>query len=412
MLKLYTPAGGVRLEAVLEDAGPFPQEFTVHSCCSDSRQVKPGDLFVSIVGPDFDGHDFVDDAVARGAAAILAERPLPNPRVPQFVVPDTRDAYGRLCQALSGWPADDLKLIGVTGTSGKTTTTSLIASVLNMGGGRSGVLGTLGYSDGQTTAPAPQSTPPPTLLAKWLGQMTASFCTHAVVEVSSRALARQNLAGVSLDTACITNITRAHLQQHNTLENYRRTKERILDLLRSDGLAVFNADDPVSMRLISDVNCQAITVGIEQPADITATVIERNLCDQSFLLHVGDETAAVRTRLLGDHHVSNCLEAAAVGVANGIDVTTIAPWFRSGRWPRWPDGADRCRSRICCLCRRRPHAPCIGCCTTNASPGDAGSRVVCVRIGGGRGGSRTDTPGTNSRATGPLVDCDHDEPIP
>ena len=330
MLKKFRPKEGVRLADLLSgndlDAA---SSLNITSCCCDSRLVREGDLFIAIVGPELDGHDYAQDAVKRGACAVLAERPLPIHTVPVIVVPDSREVYGNLCHALSDWPSKSLNVIGVTGTSGKTTTAALIASVMNYAGFRTGSLGSLGYSDSYEVVQPTYTTPPPPVLANWLGRMEAAACSHAVVEISSLGLSQRRLAGMDLDIACITNIDRAHLNYHNTVENYRRVKASMLDLLRCDGLVVLNVDDPLTAKLVSELDGPALTVAINRPAEITATIVERTLCHQSFLITAGESTAAVRTRMLGDHHVTNCLMATAVGLANGIDLTTIARGLES-----------------------------------------------------------------------------------
>ncbi len=260
---------------------------------------------------------------SRGARAILAERLLPTNGTPMCVVPDTRVAYGRLCQALAGNPSRRLKVIGVSGTNGKTTTTALIASVLAAGGHRTGTLGTLGYTDGHDWQPSSMTTPPAPVLADSLARMEAAGCTHAVLEVSSHALAQSRVAGIELDAACLTNVRRDHLDYHGTLQNYRRAKARLFQHLRPESLVVLNADDPVSMGFSRTLTRPVLTVGIGEEASITAQVVERFRSEQTFLLTAGSETLPVRTTLVGDHNVSNCLQAAAMGLAYGLDLATV-----------------------------------------------------------------------------------------
>ncbi len=148
-------------------------DVAISGCTCDSRQVRDGELFAALVGSRHDGHDFIAEAVARGCAAVLSERPMPEAAVPWCVVPNAREAYARLCQTLAGNPSRQLKLIGVTGTNGKTTTSCLIAGVLTAAGYRVGVLGTLGYLDGRIVEPSTHTTPPPERLAALLARMVA-----------------------------------------------------------------------------------------------------------------------------------------------------------------------------------------------------------------------------------------------
>ncbi len=292
-------------------------------CTSDSRKVRPGDLFAALPGERYDGHEFVDEAVRRGAASVLCERPPEGLSVPCSIVPHVHHAYGRLCQALAGNPSHHLKLIGVTGTNGKTTTSCLIASVLLKGGYRVGVVGTLGYFDGQEVEPATHTTPPADVLAPLLARMVTNECSHATLEVSSHALAQSRIAGVRLDVACVTNVSRDHLDYHGTLSDYRLAKSKLFDYLTPEGFAVVNADDAIAAGYLRHFQGPALTIGIQKPAEITATPLEQFPSEQTFLLTAGSENVPVRTRMIGTHHIYNCLTAAAVGLTYGIDLTTV-----------------------------------------------------------------------------------------
>ena len=182
----------------------------------------------------------------------------------------SRHAYGRLCQALAGNPSHQLKLIGVTGTNGKTTTSCLIAGVLLKGGYRVGVAGTLGYFDGEEVELAAHTTPPADVLAPLLARMVANECSHAAMEVSSHALDQGRIAGVRLDMACVTNVSRDHLNYHGTLNDYRLAKSKIFDYLAPEGFAVVNADDPVAAGYLRHFQGPALTIGIDEPAESAA----------------------------------------------------------------------------------------------------------------------------------------------
>src|SRR5690606_39273145 len=155
------------------------------------------------------------------------ERYLPLPGVTQCIVPDTRVAFGRICQALAGNPSRTMHTIGVTGTSGKTSTCWLLASIFEAAGLRAGFTGTIVNCDSDAIEASRMTTPPAPVLADWLARMSASGCSHAVVEVSSHALAQARTAGIEFDAACVTNVRRDHLDFHNTLQNYRDAKGRL-----------------------------------------------------------------------------------------------------------------------------------------------------------------------------------------
>jgi UDP-N-acetylmuramoyl-L-alanyl-D-glutamate--2,6-diaminopimelate ligase len=299
------------------------QDIPVSGCLCDGRRIEPGDLFAAFAGSRHDGRDFIPQAVARGCAAVLAEGPVPDLSLPVCIVPDAREAYGRICQALAGDPSDDLKVIGVTGTNGKTTTSCLVASILTTGGYRVGLLGTLGYLDGRRIVEATLTTPPAESLAAWLARMVHNDCSHAVMEVSSHALDQARIAGIRLDAACVTNVTRDHLDYHRTLRQYRRAKSKLFRHLSGEGFAVVNADDPVSASYLGEIDGPVLTVGIRSAAEITAKLLEQHLSEQTFLLCAGSETMPVRTQMIGTHHVYNCLVAAAVGLTYGIDLPVV-----------------------------------------------------------------------------------------
>ncbi len=292
-------------------------------CTSDSRRVRPGDLYAALPGDRYDGHQFIAEAIGRGAASVLCERRPPDLSVPCGIVPHVHHAYGRVCQALAGNPSFKLKLIGITGTNGKTTTSCLIASVLLEAGYRVGVAGTLGYFDGQEVEPATHTTPPAETLAPLLARMVTNECTHAALEVSSHALAQSRIAGARLDVACVTNVSRDHLDYHASLKDYRLAKSKLLDYLAPEGFAVVNADDAIASGYLRHFSGPALTIGIRKPAEIMAAPLEQFPSEQTFLLTAGSDTVPVRTRMIGTHHIYNCLTAAAVGLTYGLDLAMV-----------------------------------------------------------------------------------------
>lgn len=319
-----TPSCGVSLRSLLPEAAIFgADDITVRSCSSDSRSVQPGDIFVAQVGANCDGHDYVDEAVYRGASAILAERYLTTGGLPLGVVPNTHVAFGKLCHALAGNPSQRVKVIGVTGTHGKTTTAELIAGVLCAAGNRVAVLSTLGSFDGEQFDRLPAANPSTPAIVDWLLRAEKNGCTHAVLEVSSQTLCQARIAGIELDLACVTNVRRNHLDFHNTVHNYRATKSRLFGYLRPGAAAVLNLDDAVCHEYLRSLEGPALSVGLVNNADVTAVVVERFTSEQTFLLSAGSDTATVRTRMIGDHHVYHCLTAAAVGLLYDIPLATI-----------------------------------------------------------------------------------------
>lgn len=317
------PTSAVSLRRLLPEAKIMgAEDIVVRSCAANSKFCLPDELFVAMVGPHQDGHDFVEEAIANGASAILSERALPT-SVPVCIVENSQSAYAQICQALAGDPSKRMRVIGVTGTNGKTTVCRLIQSIMETAGATVGMSSSLGYDNGYDRQPWDCDTPSAAILADLLSRMEFNGCTHAVVEASSEALSRDRLDGIELDAVAITNLRNDHLDVHGSVTNYHRAKKKILGRLRETGFAVVNADDAACSKLLSQIETPALSVALHGAGEITASIVERHKSEQTFLLSAGDETVPVCTRMIGDHHVYNCLVAAAVGLVYGVDLKTV-----------------------------------------------------------------------------------------
>jgi len=296
-----------------------------NSCSTDWRQVEPGDVFVALPegeanSPTGSGHEHAQRAVSHGAIAVICEQPVPVFDVPTYLVSDSRVALGQLCQALVGYPTRSLPTVGVTGTHGKSTTLSIFA----LAGKHCGLLSSLSCYDGMSHSQGISDAPTAQAWASRLARMDAAGCSHALLEVSSRSLCQGRLAGIELDAVCVTNVGVAHLDLHNSVENYRNVKRRILDYLSPTGVTVLNADDPVCLSWLDQLQGPVLTYGMGSQAEITAKIIERHANEQVFIVSADSESTAVRTSIVGEHHVSNCLAAAAISMSYGIDLQAIA----------------------------------------------------------------------------------------
>jgi UDP-N-acetylmuramoyl-L-alanyl-D-glutamate--2,6-diaminopimelate ligase len=291
----------------------------------DSRNVQPHSLFAVVNGVKQNGAQFISDAIARGANALLVDHPMADVPVPQCIVSDVRSAFSRLCEALAGDPSRRLDVTGVTGTNGKTTTTWLIRSLLARGGMRSGVLGTVEYSDGIYSEESGLTTPASRPLARWLGRMVANGTRHAAIELSSHALDQRRAAGVEFEAAVVTNITQDHFDYHHGFEPYRDAKARILELVRPGGLIALNADDPGSWSLRSRVHesVSFVSFGLQPSADVSAQVREESLSGTRFRLTVHGRSMDCSTTLIGRHNISNCLAAATVASHHCLSLEEI-----------------------------------------------------------------------------------------
>lgn len=333
------------LLGLIPDAALLGQRLpAIRKCTDDIWSVGDGDLFVCVNDAEFDGHDVAIHAAKRGAAALVVEHYLPCD-LPQILTTDARVAHASLCHALAGDPSRSLKVIGVTGTLGKTCVSTLIASVLEAGGRgviRANDLAIVGSDTVERSWGAKGS---PERLAAWLADGVASRATHAVVELHSRGLSQRRYSGLHLDSLVITNVRREHLDFHNTLANYRKAKARALSLLDVDGAMVTSADDPGAMALATRWHGPLLTVSLGERAEITAQVVERCTSEQTFLLYSGGDTAVVRTAITGDTHVENCLLAAALGLIHAVDLPEIVKGLEAvecipGRLERIERGQD------------------------------------------------------------------------
>lgn len=296
-----------------------------------SSECRPEALFVAIKGAQADGAQYVDEAIERGATAILVERPMTNVSVRQCVVPNVRRAYAVLCGALSRYTQNDLRVAGVTGTNGKTTTTWLIRSILQAAGNQTGLLGTVEYSDGVRRVPSTLTTPDPKSFFSWLSAMVNRGTTHVACEMSSHALVQDRVAGLTLDTAIVTNVTQDHFDYHGDYNSYLNSKAKIVEYVRKRGVVVLNADDPGSSSLRERVSPEVsvITYGLEGNADVSADLLDESLQGSRFQIRIEQTRFEVVTPLIGRHNISNCLAAAAACMHFGVQPRDIATGIAS-----------------------------------------------------------------------------------
>ncbi|NNU82481.1 UDP-N-acetylmuramoyl-L-alanyl-D-glutamate--2,6-diaminopimelate ligase [Geobacillus sp. BMUD] len=294
----------------------------------DSRCVTPGSLFFCLKGFTVDGHDFADEAVARGAAAIVAERPL-SVDAPVVLVSDSRRAMAILADAFYGQPTHRLHLIGVTGTNGKTTTTSIIEQIARKAGKKTGLIGTVHIKIGDRSYPASNTTPESLILQRTFKQMVDEGVEFAAMEVSSHALHQGRVHGCDYDVAVFTNLTQDHLDYHGTMEEYRNAKGLLFAQLgnRYDEhrpkFAVLNHDDPVSQYYKHMTAAPVITYGINEKSDVMAEQIHMTRSGMAFRLCTPYGAAAVETKLVGLFNVYNMLAAAAACLASGLSLEAI-----------------------------------------------------------------------------------------
>jgi UDP-N-acetylmuramoyl-L-alanyl-D-glutamate--2,6-diaminopimelate ligase len=307
----------------------------------DSRRVQKNGLYVAVRGAHFDGHKFTEQAIERGASAIVVERPESHSRATSLVVADSRVALADLAFTFYQKPALRLKMAGVTGTNGKTTTTFLIKHICENAGLRSGLIGTVRYEIGERILPATRTTPESLDLQELLAQMTGAGCKAAVMEVSSHALAQERTRGLEWDVAVFTNLTQDHLDFHETMANYFEAKARLFTGLTSqpnkkEGKAVINIDDPHGEKLIARLgrDIPVITYGMSARADFRASNYRAEFSGTSFQLDARGKIYLVRVPLIGRFNVSNAM--AALAAANSLGVSLREAVLSLAKSPQVP----------------------------------------------------------------------------
>jgi UDP-N-acetylmuramoyl-L-alanyl-D-glutamate--2,6-diaminopimelate ligase len=289
----------------------------------DSRKVESGSIFVAIRGQHADGRQFVSQALARGAAAIVSEgEPHAGETIAWVVVPDARCALAALATEFYRHPSHEMTVVGITGTNGKTTTAYLLGALFEAAGTRCGILGTVVYRIGSEERTAARTTPEAPDVQRLLREMAAAGCTACAMEVSSHALALHRVDGTRFGAAVFTNLTRDHLDFHGDMETYFRAKRRLFELLPDDGTAVVNTDDARGAEL-AGMGHRTVTYAIDRAADIRVSDIKLSLDGITFTASTPAGPMVVRSRLVGRPNVYNALAALATGIALGVAPRTI-----------------------------------------------------------------------------------------
>ncbi|MFQ5991022.1 MAG: UDP-N-acetylmuramoyl-L-alanyl-D-glutamate--2,6-diaminopimelate ligase [Nitrospiraceae bacterium] len=335
-------------------------EVDVAVVTDDSRQVKPGSVFVAVKGGHADGHAFLRQAVDAGATALVIQDPTPadlgsatrgGQSVPVVRVSNSRHALGLLASRLYGDPSSRLAMIGVTGTNGKTTVTYLCKSLLEAAGRRVGILGTVAYHIGSERISAVHTTPGAVELQSLLGRMVDAGMDSVIMEVSSHALAQGRTDGCEFDVAVYTNLTQDHLDFHTDMDDYFQAKLRLFTGLRASGKksrakrAIVNVDDARGHQVSQASQVPVWTYSIHNPSDIRAEDVRLSLAGTHFTAVTPAGRFDVEARLVGDHNVYNVLAAIGVGLHEGIPPEAIRAGVLAvdnvpGRFERVEAGQD------------------------------------------------------------------------
>ncbi len=308
--------------------GPRTGDVEIGDISTDSRSVKEGDLFVAVKGHSTDGHDYLDEAVRRGAAALVVGRGYES-GLPTCVVEDTSVAAALIARKFFKDPAAHMLLAGITGTNGKTSTSFLLDSILSASVGKTGIIGTVGVGSMGELAESTHTTPASVHLYRTLSEFLRRGCRAAVMEVSSHAAVQRRIAGLEFDVGVFMNISRDHLDYHGTFEEYTAAKEIFVsslveeDRAKKPGTLVYNADDACVRGIGERFGGESVSFGIETSADVRAERLAADLEGTRFDLAVAGERVEIELKLLGSFSAYNALAAAAAARVLGVGLSEI-----------------------------------------------------------------------------------------
>src|SRR5437870_1715155 len=335
-MQLKTLVAGIPLRQVI---GTLDRP--VESIAYDSRRAQRNGLFVALRGGKSDGHQFVAQAIEKGASVIVTEREEKYPRVTYLVVENSRTALADLSRVFYGRPGDKLKLAAVTGTNGKTTKTFLIKHICEKAGLRCGLIGTVRYEIGERILPAIRTTPESLDLQELLARIVNAGCRAAAMEVSSHALAQDRARGLEWDVAVFTNLTQDHLDFHGTMESYFDSKAKLFAQLGSQQkkpkpVAIVNIDDRYGEQLLKkiDQRVAVVTYGRSGRADFRASNYRVEFSGTSYQLDAHGKSYLVRVPLIGGFNVANSV--AALAAANALGISLRDAGLSLGKSPQVP----------------------------------------------------------------------------
>lgn len=316
------------------------KELEITGICSNSKLVAPGNLFVARKGLAADGSQYIPEAIAAGAVGVVTDLydPLTPKHITQLIHPDPASIEGVLAANYYQKASDEMFMVGITGTNGKTTTSYLITHLLNQAVGSCGLIGTIEYIIGNTRYKATRTTPDVCSMHKLLREMRLQGCQSAVAEVTSHALDQGRVDQIDFDVGVFTNLTLDHLDYHHTMEEYAKAKQKLFLSLeptkqKPQKTAIANADSPWSEFMLQGCKAQMVTYGIANPADLRAIEISLTpFGTQMTLQYQGDNVAAF-SPLVGRFNVYNYLAAVAVGLARGLALQTIIETLATAKAP-------------------------------------------------------------------------------
>jgi len=300
----------------------------IHDICIDSRRASPGSTFIAIRGTEADGTAFINDAMRRGAVAVISEQPATDvdSTTTMVNVTDARATASHMAATLYGLPeavAAGYQIAGITGTNGKSTIAFMLQSIIRSAAQSCALLGTIHYDLVAQRLPAPLTTPDAVQIVQHLMTGHAAGARHAVLEVSSHSLDQHRVDGIGFAVAIFSNLTQDHLDYHGTMENYLVAKRRLFELLKPEAAAIVNADDPHANAMAQTTKARVVRFGLHQPADVQAKITRADLSGSRFTITGERMQGEFELQLAGPHNVSNALAAITAANELGIDVAAI-----------------------------------------------------------------------------------------
>jgi UDP-N-acetylmuramoyl-L-alanyl-D-glutamate--2,6-diaminopimelate ligase len=400
--------GALERAGLLEGVrGDLPETFDAIS--DDSRSIARGSLFIAVRGSARDGHDFLDRAQDLGASAAMVED-VARTTLPSIIVRESRKAAAIAAGAAYGDPSRELRMIGITGTNGKSTTAGILRHLLDQPLSRAASIGTLGVLFGTEADVVPGgaelTTPGPVELQRVLRELVDRGVKIVAMEVSSHSLDQRRIDGLCFDAAVFTNLTRDHLDYHHTMQAYFVAKARLMEYLEADGTAVVNIDDANWKALPN--NRRKIFFGVDKRADVRATDVQFLPSGSEWKLNHGGESVPVRLPLIGDVNVHNALGAAAVGITFGVSLSDIAS--RLAKLPQVP-GRLEVVSRNPTVLRDYAHTPdAIERALAAIRPFTAGKLILVFGCGGDRDRGKRAEMGRAAESGADIVIITNDNP--
>ena len=301
------------------------KDVEISGICLDSRVVAPGNLFIAKRGGTFDGTDYISDAVAAGAVAVVTDMYDPYlTTVVQIIHEDVSEIESDIADTYFNHPSKALFMIGITGTNGKTTISYIIKHIFDNAKKMTGLLGTVEYILGDNRFFSSLTTPDNVQIQKYLKEMVVKECSAAVLEVSSHGLDQGRIRNIDFDIAIFSNLSQDHLDYHHNLENYSDAKKRLFDALNSTGLAIVNIDDEWAAKMVENTKARIITFGIKNKhADLFAKNIKFSLDGVEFDLIYDEKKEKIKSKIIGRFNVYNILAAIAAAIEAGISLDQI-----------------------------------------------------------------------------------------